>query len=60
MNNSYKSIKQVLISILRITYNIFKFIAKVICSIIVFLLKVFICHYRITFQDEQANYCRSI
>ena len=36
MNNSYESIKHVLISVLRFTYNLIKFIAKAICSIIVF------------------------
>ena len=53
MNNSYKSIKQVLISILRITYNIFKFIAKVICSIIVFLLKVLFAIIGLLFKTSK-------
>lgn len=53
MNNRYKSIKQVLISILRIAYNIIRFIAKSIYSIIVFLLKVLFAIIGLLFKTSK-------
>ena len=53
MNNRYESIKQVLISILRVTYNIIKFIATAIWSIIVFLLKVLFAIIGLLFKTSK-------